>query len=100
LLLYNRSNGKADAHSPTELYSANQSPIALVRNPVSHAKAKHIDIHHHFISDAIQDEIIWVQYIPTREMTANSLTKTLGREKHKKCAARISCVSIVLVEVI
>ena len=73
----------------TELYSDSQSAIALSKNPVSHARAKHIDIRHHFIREAIQDKIIWVQYIPTSEMTADSLTKALGREKHEKCAVRM-----------
>ena len=73
----------------TELYSDNQSAIALSKNPVSHARAKHIDIHHHFIREAIQDKIIWVQYIPISEMIADSLTKALGREKHEKCTARM-----------
>jgi hypothetical protein len=72
---------------PTNLYSDNQSAIALAKNPVSHARAKHIDIRHHFIREAIQDQIVWVQYIPTAEMTADSLTKALGREKHEKCTA-------------
>ena len=78
--------------SVTELHSDNQSAIALAKNPMSHARAKHIDIHHHFIRDAIQDKIIWVQYIPTSEMTADSLTKALGREKHEKCTA---CMGMV-----
>jgi hypothetical protein len=81
------SNGKSD--EPTELFSDNQGAIALAKNPVSHSRAKHIDIRHHFVREAIQDNIIWVQYIPTAEMTADSLTKALGREKHEKCTARM-----------
>ena len=79
------SNGKL----PTDLFSDNQGAIALTKNPVSHSRAKHIDIRHHFVREAIQDQIIWVQYIPTAEMTADSLTKALGREKHEKCTARM-----------
>jgi len=82
------SNGDG-TDQPTDLFSDNQSAIALTRNPVSHARAKHIDIRHHFVRDAIQDRIIWVQYIPTTEMTADSLTKALGREKHEKCTVRM-----------
>ena len=81
------NNGKSNV--PTDLYSDNQSAIDLAKNPVSHARAKHIDIRHHFVREAIQDQIIWVQYIPTLEMTADSLTKAMGREKHEKCTARI-----------
>ena len=81
------SNGKEEP--PTDLFSDNQSAIALAKNPVSHALAKHIDIRHHFVREAIQDKVIWVQYIPTTEMTADSLTKALGREKHQKCTVRM-----------
>jgi hypothetical protein len=81
------SNGKTN--QPTDLFSDSQSAIALAKNPVSHARAKHIDLRHHFIREAIQDRIIWVQHVPTAEMTADSLTKALGREKHEKCTARM-----------
>jgi hypothetical protein len=77
----------------TDLFSDSQSAIALAKNPVSHARAKHIDIRHHFVREAIDDKIIWVQYIPTAEMTADSLTKALGREKHEKCTARMGMTS-------
>ena len=83
------NHSTASTTKPTELYSDNQSAIALAKNPVSHARAKHIDIRHHFVRDAIQNKIVWVEYIPTEEMTADSLTKALSREKHEKCAARM-----------
>ena len=40
--------------------SDNQSAITLTKNP--HARAKYIDIRHHFIPKTIQDKIIWLQY--------------------------------------
>ena len=36
----------------------NQGVIALAKNPVSHLRAKYIDLYHHFIRDAIEDKII------------------------------------------
>ena len=63
----------------TVLCTDNQGAIALAKNPVSHAKSKHIDIRHHFVRDAVMDKIIWLQYVPTNEMTADSLTKALSR---------------------
>jgi hypothetical protein len=83
------NNNNSEDEPPTDLFSDNQSAIALAKNPVSHARAKHIDLRHHFVREAIQDKVIWVQYIPTTEMTADSLTKALGREKHEKCTARM-----------
>ena len=42
------SNGDG-TDQPTDLFSDNQSAIALTKNSVSHARAKYIDIHHHFV---------------------------------------------------
>lgn len=78
--------GQGPGKEATVLCTDNQGAIALAKNPVSHAKSKHIDIRHHFIRDAVMDKIIWLQYVPTEEMTADSLTKALSRQKHEKCA--------------
>ena len=85
--------GCDDHRSATVLKSDNQGAIALAKNPVSHSRAKHIDLHHHFIRDAIEDEIIWLEYIPTVEMTVDSLTKALSRQKHVNCLNRMGMVT-------
>ena len=38
----------------TMIYADNQGCIALANNPVSHSRAKHIDIRHHFIRECIK----------------------------------------------
>jgi len=38
----------------TVIFANNQGCIALANNPVSHSRAKHIDIHHHFIWEGIE----------------------------------------------
>ena len=75
--------------NPTDLFTDNQSALTLSKNPVSHTRAKHIDVHHHFVRDAIQNNVVWVQHIPTEDMTADSLTKALSREKHWKCTTHM-----------
>ena len=85
--------GCDDHKSATVLKSDNQGAIALAKNPVSHSRAKHIDLRHHFIRDAIEDKIIWLEYIPTVRMTADSLTKALSRQKHVNCLNRMGMVT-------
>jgi hypothetical protein len=63
------------------LFSDSQSAIALSKNPISHSRAKHIDIRHHFVREAIENDIVRIEYISTTDMTADSLTKALVREK-------------------
>ena len=60
----------------------NQGCIALVKNPKHHSRTKHIDVRHHFIHEAIEDNIIELEYCPTKGMVADVLTKALARECH------------------
>ena len=82
-----------DRKSAMVLKSDNHGAIASTNNSVNLSRTKHIDLHHHFIRDAIEDKIIWPKYIPTVEMTADSLTKSLSRQKHVNCLHRMGMVT-------
>ena len=60
----------------------NQGSIALTRNPVFHDRSKHIDIQYHFARDLIRAGRISLNYVPTAEMLADLLTKSLPRARH------------------
>jgi hypothetical protein len=66
---------------PTELMEDNQGTIAIARNPISHARVKHIDIKYHYTCEAIQDGSISLSYCPTEEMLADILTKPVTRKR-------------------
>ena len=59
----------------------NQGTIAVVRNPVSHNRTKHIDIKFHYVHEALEDGIIDLIYCPTEQMTADIITKPLARQQ-------------------
>jgi hypothetical protein len=61
----------------------NQSCIALSRNPEYHARTKHIDIQHHFVREAVENEEIVTEFCPTGEMVADALMKPLSAIKHQ-----------------
>lgn len=65
----------------TTLFGDNQGSISLSRNPVFHARTKHIEIHFHWIREKIQDGSINIKYCPTEDMVADVLTKSLDRGK-------------------
>ena len=69
---------------PTTLFEDNQSAIALARNPVHHARSKHIDIQHHFVREKIESKEIEISYMATDEMIADVHTKPLARPKFAK----------------
>ena len=51
-----------------------QGAIAMAKNPVGHARTKHIDIHYHFVREGVQDEAIILKYVATGEMIADILS--------------------------
>ena len=65
----------------TVIFEDNQSCIALAKNPVHHARTKHIDIRHHFIREKLEQSEIDVRYISTDRMLADMFMKALPRPK-------------------
>ena len=76
-------------NEPTNLYCDNQSSIKLSYNPVFHEKSKHFEIDYHFTRQKVEDNIIRVEYISSREQPADLLTKPLGRIKFEECKKKL-----------
>ncbi|CAB1107645.1 unnamed protein product [Ectocarpus sp. CCAP 1310/34] len=65
----------------------NKGALALIENPFSSARSKHIDVRFHFIRELFKSGKIIAEYVPTGEQHADMLTKVLGRENleyHRK----------------
>lgn len=69
-------------YEPTILLCDNQGAISLAKNPLHHAKTKHVDVQLHLIRDHIEKGTINVEYCPTDDMLADLMTKGLARERH------------------
>ena len=61
----------------------NQGAIAIARNPATYSRSrtKHINIHYHFVCEAVKSGMINLCYCQTNEMVADLLTKPLPRGK-------------------
>ena len=62
----------------------NQSAIAIAKNPQFHNRTKHIEVRHHFLHHKVEEEEMQLEYIPTNEQVADTLTKGLNQEKHMR----------------
>ena len=78
----------------TIVHADNQGAIALAQNPISHSRAKHIDIRFHFIRERIERNEIKLQYISTRQMVADILTKALPREAFEKFHEALGVIKV------
>ena len=66
---------------PVVIYCDNLSSIQLARNPLFHARTKHIEVHYHFIRERVLDGDIDLTSVRTDEQVADIFTKALGAEK-------------------
>ena len=67
------------------LHCDSQSAIQLARNPVFHAKTKHIDVKYHFIREVIDGKLLQLVKIHTDDNPADLLTKSLHAERFAHC---------------
>jgi hypothetical protein len=70
--------------SATTLHADNIGCIALSNGTVTHSCAKHIKICHRFIRERVANSEIDLQYVSTKEMLADILTKQLPHEAFEK----------------
>jgi hypothetical protein len=82
-----------EARAPTELdihlNCDNISAIQLARNPVFHARSKHIELHYHFIREQIIQGEVAVNYINTQEQPADILMKALPQEPFENTGSQL-----------
>jgi hypothetical protein len=73
--------------SALTVFTDSQGAQALAKNPVQHARTKHIDIQHHFIRETIENGFLQLDYTPTASMVADILTKALPAPQHQNLTA-------------
>lgn len=66
---------------PIKIFEDNVSCTSIANNPVNHKRSKHIDIKYHFSREQIDKNVIKLEYVPTGEQLADTLTKPLPAPK-------------------
>jgi len=62
---------------PLKLYCGNESAVFCAHNNKSSGAAKHIDIKFYVVKEQVQDRTICLEYISTKKMLVDPLTKGL-----------------------
>jgi hypothetical protein len=78
---------------PIELFGDNRSAIALSTNTEFHARTKHINVKHHFIREAIENESVVFKWVATEDNIADVTTKALPLVKHEPLVAKLGLSS-------
>lgn len=75
---------------PVEVYNDSQSAQKMATYHMSHSRTKHIDIKHHYVRDVVEKKRLNLKYLPTENMCADVLTKSLNGPKHYKCIKELN----------
>lgn len=89
---FNQQLGLSD--TPIPIKSDNTGAIYLSNNDAYLPRTKHIDVKHHFIRECINSSAIQINYISTKEMVADSLTKPVNANKQMFCNRKMGLTPI------
>ncbi len=68
----------------TVIINNNQASISISKDPAHHSHSKHIDIHHHFICECIMHGNIVLEWVASKDETADIFTKPLPFDLHTR----------------
>lgn len=63
-----------------KLHSYSDSAIKLAKNPVYHERAKHVEVHCHYIREKIATTDVVLSYVNTTHQVADFLTEAVRRQ--------------------
>ena len=66
----------------------------MAKNPAYHSRMKHIDVHHHFVTDMVESMKVLLEKVDTSENVVDSLTKFVRTEKFSSCSTTMDIFSL------
>jgi hypothetical protein len=78
-----------------KMFGDNQGALALIKNPVHHARSKHIDVLHHAIRERVSRKEVKFEFCPTQDMISDLFTKPLNRVQFMKLRACLGLVEVL-----
>ena len=79
---------RPDVRTSLILYGDNQGSLAMALNPLENrARTRHIEVHHYYVRDKVDDGTIRLDYLNTKDMLADMLTKPLQKAEHARFTA-------------
>ena len=72
----------------------NISAINISKNPIQHARTKHIEIRHHFLRDYVEKKVVSMNFIYTNEQITDIFTKAINREPFEALRLQLGMITL------
>lgn len=72
----------------------NKLAISIAKYQVQHDRTKHVEIDRHFIKEKSDQKIICIDHVPSRQQTADILTKVLPRNIYENIISNLDMIDI------
>lgn len=93
-LLYLLKDLQVQQKSPSLMFCDNPSAIHITNNNVFHERTKHLDTDCHFIRPKVQNGIIHLMSVSSKNQLADVFTKSLHSPVFKEQVNRLGLISI------
>ena len=81
---------------PPGLIYDNMSALHMAKNPIHHARTKHIELDYHFVREKVTCGLLTTKYIPSLQQTADIFTKPLSKELFFKFQYKLGIHSMAM----
>jgi len=69
---------KVNLEGPMKLYYDSKIVIGIAQNPIQHDRTNHIGIDRHFVKEKLEEGLVCMSHIPSKQHVTNVLTKGLN----------------------
>ena len=68
--------------------------INISKNLVMHTKTKHIAIKYHYVREFVQDKVVKMEYVNTKEKIVDIFTKALPKDSHEYLRGKLGVIPL------
>ena len=83
LVYFKALEGRMNGDQPTSIHCTirgdNQGSIKLAVDPSYRRRTRHIDVHHHYVREQVEEGVIKLEYVQSKDNLADALTKPLPK---------------------
>ena len=83
---------KEEIIEPVILYCDNTSAINILKNPMMHAKTKHIAIKYHYVRELVEEKEVKIEYVSSKEQIFDIFTKPLPKDAYEYLRGKLRVI--------